>query len=245
MPAVATAQPTVFHITHWKAGSQWIHRIFHGLAYHRLVLPAQDQSQFLRQPIERGKIYPTLYVTREEFQSASPPADHRRFVIFRDLRDTLVSVYFSCKVSHAVCSERFARDRARLLESSMEDGLLWVMESRLPMSAAIQQSWVQAGEPFFRYEDLIENDLEMLREVLIEHCQLDVPAERFTEVVLANRFERITGGRRLGQEDVNAHERQGAPGDWRNYFTDRVKRVFKDRFGELLVATGYVADQDW
>lgn len=245
MQAVATAAPTVFHVTHWKAGSQWIHRIFHGLAYERLVLPTVDQSQFLAQPIERGKIYPTLYVTREEFESTSPPADHRRFVIFRDLRDTLISDYFSRKVSHVVCSEKISSDRAMLQKLSLEEGLLWDLESRLPMSAAIQQSWVCAGEPFFRYEDLIANDLEMLREILLEHCQLDVAADRFSEVVVANRFERITGGRRLGQEDLSAHERQGAPGDWRNYFTNRVKRAFKDRFGPLLKATGYVADQNW
>ena len=37
------AMPTVFHITHHKAGSQWINRIFHALAYDRLVLPVADK----------------------------------------------------------------------------------------------------------------------------------------------------------------------------------------------------------
>lgn len=26
-------EPTVFHITHWKAGSQWIHKILREVAY--------------------------------------------------------------------------------------------------------------------------------------------------------------------------------------------------------------------
>jgi hypothetical protein len=34
-------------------------------------------------------------------------------------------------------------------------------------------------------------------------------------------------------------------GDWRNHFTDRLARQFKDRFGELLVQTGYEPDGHW
>jgi hypothetical protein len=55
----------VFHITHWKAGSQWIHRILHGLVYERLVLPKVGMGQFLLAPIQPGKFYPTLYVTKK------------------------------------------------------------------------------------------------------------------------------------------------------------------------------------
>jgi len=63
--------------------------------------------------------------------------------------------------------------------------------------------------------------------------------------VLANRFEAQTGGRPRGVEDVTAHQRKGVAGDWRNHFTDRIKRAFKARYGGLLVATGYEKDLDW
>jgi len=79
-PSSATSEePTVFHITHWKAGSQWIHRIFHGLVYERLVLPVVDMTQFLRTPIQPGKVthfngmvnemHTTSYVPRDDCQS--------------------------------------------------------------------------------------------------------------------------------------------------------------------------------
>jgi hypothetical protein len=65
------------------------------------------------------------------------------------------------------------------------------------------------------------------------------------EAVIASRFERMTQGRARGTEDIGAHERKGVAGDWQNHFTKRVKHAFKNRYGALLVATGYERDLDW
>jgi hypothetical protein len=241
------SEPTVFHITHWKAGSQWVHRLLHRLAFHRLILPTQTQAQFFDRPIAAGKIYPTLYVTKEEFDVVAVPTDHRRFLIIRDLRDTLVSLYFSRKVSHVapeVGQEAFFEERRRLCELPKEDGMLEVFET-FPMVAGIQQSWVAAGEPFVRYEDLLNNDLEIFHDVLVRHCELKVSRQELVEAVLDNRFERITGGRRRGQEDLAAHERKGIHGDWKHHFTERITRAFKERYGGALVAAGYERDFAW
>jgi lipopolysaccharide transport system ATP-binding protein len=244
--AASAKEPTVFHITHWKAGSQWIHRILHHLVYGRLVLPANlQQDQFLKWPIESGKVYPTVYVTKQQFDQVAVPAYHRRFVMIRDLRDTLVSWYFSIKVSHVMPNDETARWRVALRDLDEEAGLLDTMERWLPLSAAIQESWLTAGEPLLRYEDLLDNDLTILQRVLLDQCRLRVTAEQLRDAVNANRFEKITGGRSRGQENINSHERKGIVGDWRNYFTGRIKREFKDRFGELLIATGYEKNQDW
>jgi sulfotransferase family protein len=239
-------EPTIFHITHWKAGSQWVHRIFHHLDYPRLVLPQGDQGQFLREPIRPGKVYPTLYVTTQRFDAVSIPKNSRRFVIIRDLRDTLVSLYWSVKQSHAA-EQLFGGSghRAVLARLDVENGLLILLDELLPACADIQRSWLQAGEKLFRYEDLLEDDLRILERILLDHCELRVSRERFREIVLANRFERLTGGRRRGEEDTAAHERKGIRGDWKNYFTDPVKRRFKDRYGDLLIAIGYEPDFDW
>ena len=44
---------------------------------------------------------------------------------------------------------------------------------------------------------------------------------------------------------VQSHFRKGVAGDWKNYFDDKVKSVFKDAYGHILVATGYESDMDW
>jgi lipopolysaccharide transport system ATP-binding protein len=235
--------PTIFHITHWKAGSQWIHKILVGCASERIVPPQLHNVQFLNRPLQPGKVYPTVYVTKQQFDSVRMPSHWRRFVVIRDLRDTLISDYFSLKVSHAVLNYRLARWRLALQSLSMEDGLLCLMDERLPRYAAIQASWLEAGERLLRYEDLLKNDVDILEQVLLDECELPVSRERFREVVRANRFEQLTKGRPRGQEDVTAHERKGIAGDWRNYFSERVTQTFWARYGGLLIATGYEEEQ--
>lgn len=235
--------PTIFHITHWKAGSQWIHKILVGCVPGLIVPPQVQLDQFLTQPLQRNKVYPTLYVTKQQFDSVHLPTNWRRFVIIRDLRDALISAYFSLKIHHPIFDYEAARRRAVLQSLSTEDGFLYLMDEWLPKCAAIQASWLEAGERLIRYEDLLKDDLGILAQVLLDECELPVSRERFREVVLANRFEELTKGRQRGQEDATAHERKGIAGDWRNYFNGRVNEAFMDRYGDLLVATGYEVEQ--
>jgi hypothetical protein len=244
-PAATTEHPTIFHITHHKAGSQWIHRIFHALDYDRLVIPAGLNTQFFHRPIQAGKIYPTLYVTREQFESVALPPNSRWFVMIRDLRDTLVSAYFSYRNSHPVLGERHLVWRRNLSELSPEDGFLYLMDVWLPERVQVQWSWHASGEELIRYEDLLVRDVEILERVLIGRCGLPVAPERLREIVLANRFEKVTKGRSRGEEDPHAHERKGIGGDWKNHFTDAIKQEFKKRFGSILIATGYEKDFNW
>ncbi len=241
-PAPGTT--TVFHITHHKAGSQWINRILHSIAFDRLVLPEPGDAQFLRQPIQPGKIYPTVYVTREQFEAVILPRNSRWFVVIRDLRDTLISGYFSIKHSHAMEEEADLQLRAQLRESSFEDGLLHLIDCWLPDRAAVQRSWAGGSSDVLKYEDILGRDMEILERVLLGHCRLAVPPEKLREVVLANRFE-ARAGRKRGQEDLGSHERKGVAGDWKNHFTDTVAKAFKNRFGELLVQAGYEQNDRW
>lgn len=232
--------PTVFHITHWKAGSQWLHRILRDIDLARIVSPEVFEKQFLDRPIVAGSIYPTVYVTREQFHSVELPQNYRKFVIIRDLRDTLVSGYFSIRYSHAVIDKSLADWRQRLEASSVEDGLVILMNEWLPLSAKVQESWVNSGEEFIRYEDLLKNDSAILEDVLINQCKIPMSPTRLQEIIKANRFESISGGRAPGQEDRLAHERKGIEGDWKNYFTPMVNRVFNERYGDLTMRAGYI-----
>lgn len=238
-PKIQNQQPTVFHITHWKAGSQWLYKILREIALERIVVPQLSEKQFLGAPLLSGAVYPTVYVTKEQFHSVEIPENYRKFIIIRDLRDTLISGYFSIRYSHAVIDESLARWREQLGAMTIEEGLLMLMDEWLPASAKIQQSWIEAGEKFIRYEELLDKDAEILQELLIGHCEITVAPERLREVIVANRFENLTGGRKPGEENLMAHERKGISGDWRNYFTARVTEKFNERYGSLLIDAGY------
>jgi hypothetical protein len=240
----AAAHPTVFHITHHKAGSQWINRILHALAFDRIVSSEVDVAHFLARPIQAGKIYPTLYVTKEQFESVKVPRDSRRFVVVRDLRDTLVSAYFSFRNSHPYTNVYYQNLRERLIELDREAGMIFLAETWLTKPAQVQWSWVAAGEPIIRYEELLSRDEEILERVLLSQCRLPIRRQKLREVILANRFE-ARSGRKRGSEDVNSHERKGVSGDWRNHFTDRIAKSVKEWYGSLLIAAGYEKGFDW
>jgi Sulfotransferase domain len=237
--------PTVLHVTHAKAGSQWIHKVLHYCAPNRIVAPQYDVVQFLQVPVRSGAVYPKLYVTRKDFDQVVLPSNSRRFVVIRDLRDTLVSWYFSVKISRLANHPVIPAYRAALNARSLEDGLIWSTETdAFGLCADIQRSWHDSGEKLIRYEDLLERDEDVLTRVLLEECGMPIERARLQAAIHACRFERLTG-RARGEEDISSHERKGIAGDWRNYFTDRVKDVFKERFGPLLLATGYESGPDW
>lgn len=243
-PAITSAAlPTILHFTHWKAGSQWIYRILRELAPERVVEPLLGNAEFRNHPVRPGCIYPTLYLSVAESNQVPVPGPTRRFVVIRDLRDTLVSAYFSFRISHAIVDAAQAEFRQQLGDD-VETGLVRLMDSFLPGCAAIQLSWLEAGEPLLRYEDLLEHDVEILEELLVDRLGITAERPRVREVVLASRFEALAG-RPRGMENVAAHERRGVAGDWRNHFTPRVTAAFKTRFGGLLVATGYESGLDW
>jgi sulfotransferase family protein len=236
---------TIFHITHWKAGSQWIKKILLDAMPEQYVDSKIGIAHFLEDPIQEGKVYPTVYVTKEQFYGVNLPSNYRKFVVIRDIRDTLVSGYFSLKVSHAVIAPIIDNYRQKLNSCSLEEGLLFLASEWLPASADIQKSWIAGGEEIFKYEDLLCNDVEILCNILLEKCGAPVSRQRLIDTIIANRFERMSGGRLSGNEDISSHQRKGISGDWRNYFTDKVTEYFKSSYGKLLIDSGYENDFNW
>ncbi len=122
--------------------------------------------------------------------------------------------------------------------------MLRLLEEWLPGEAKIFSSWINAGEEWIRYEDLLEKDIGIMEAVLIDRCNLDIDRALFREHVLSCRFSRLSG-RMAGQEDLNSHLRKGVAGDWKNHFTSKIKRAFKWRYGSLLVKSGYEKSSEW
>ncbi len=303
-------QPTVFHATHHKSGSQWVAAVLQHCVPERFRRPRLDLSFFYEKPIEPGNVYLTVYVPRMDLEAvtcAGPgpfPGRRRflfrhpmiiarnwthfrmrrfpvrRFAVIRDLRDTLVSLYYSVKVSHVFHLAWQFKTRELLNALPEEDGLAsWIgegprtrfdgrlkppflkeqyapienaespavvafMEGILDYIADIQLSWMDGDDLVVRYEELLDDEFGGF-ERIVDHCHIEIDREKLHEIIRNNSFETMTGGRRRGEEDVAAHQRKGIVGDWRNHFTDRLKARFKDRFGEVLIRTGYETDMNW
>jgi lipopolysaccharide transport system ATP-binding protein len=235
-------QPTVFHITHYKAGSQWVYAILREVVGDRIIAPLPGAEHVTKHPISRGKIYPCVYLPKEQFESLDLPGEYRNFIVIRDLRDTLISHYFSMVYSHPILKSRMQKARERLKHMSVQEGLLDIIRRRW-IPAEIQRTWAHNDSLVIRYEDLNANEYEIFQKIMTA-CDIGFTSSALKAAVEAHSFEK-KAGRKKGQEDIGSHHRKGIVGDWRNYFDETVTAAFKERFGDVLIETGYEKDYNW
>jgi hypothetical protein len=95
-----------------------------------------------------------------------------------------------------------------------------------------------------RYEDLLERPNEEVGR-LARFLGADTSEKAVQQAVSSASFERLSKGRERGQEDTSSFYRKGVAGDWKNYFTERDKEIYKEEAGELLIRLGYERDLDW
>lgn len=79
-----------------------------------------------------------------------------------------------------------------------------------------------------------------LRKVLPRVPMRRMPAGYIPMALEHFTFGRMSGSnRKPGEVDEMNHYRKGVPGDWRNYFTDRHIKAFRERYGDLVERLGY------
>jgi hypothetical protein len=239
----------LLHITHAKAGSTWIaallRQLFPGRVVERGRLVAADTGGNLdKHYFARGRIYPGMFMTRDQFLAHPELQGADCFVVIRDLRDTLVSLYFSLKVSHPLINRRGREARDILKDLSEEEGLLWVVEHWGRRIAAIQSSWIDSNSPVLRYEDLLVSAQAIFEDVFIGNFHLPLVPSELSRALKQVGFEKVFG-RKLGVEDVSSHGRRGLPGDWKNRFTPKIRERFAERYADVLIKTGYEVDAQW
>ena len=234
----------LFHITHWKAGSQWMRAVLNEAFGQDAVVEPLEYVQHLTTKIETGKVYPCGYITKQEFDALELPAEARRVVLIRDPRDTLVSWYFSTRNTHGLMG-RVGKLRWFLQRFNEEQGLLYMLELSLHHCAYIQRSWLEANEPVLRLEDIMTDSAAALGRLFRDFWKLDVSQDVVDRLAAKHTFAKYSGGRPPGQEDQHAFYRKGVAGDWRNHFTPKVLERFKAQYSDLLLMAGYEKDNSW
>jgi lipopolysaccharide transport system ATP-binding protein len=237
-------ETTYFHITHPKAASQWVQSILQNLYRDAVVKNLPAAGSVAGGNVEAGKFYTSLYLTREE-AGALGASQSRSFFLMRDLRDSLVSLYFSLSKTHAVTDEFVERGRGALTGLSQEDGLRMLIEQNAYNFVRIQSSWLADAPRCFRFEDLVMDPISGFTEIFRKNLELEIHPDRLRAVCEKFSFERMSGGRRQGQQDTGSHLRSGKPGNWREHFTPGLITRFKELHGEHLIACGYESDMDW
>jgi hypothetical protein len=94
-----------------------------------------------------------------------------------------------------------------------------------------------------RFEELLEDGPgELIR--LCAFLGIECSHELATTIVRANSFERLTGGRKPGEERPDQFLRAGIAGDWRRVFTPADREAFERAAGPALARFGYEPNRD-
>ncbi|MBV6633923.1 MAG: sulfotransferase [Alphaproteobacteria bacterium] len=89
-----------------------------------------------------------------------------------------------------------------------------------------------------RYEDLHQNPEETMKTVL-EFLEVDTSEEAVGKCVYGGSFERLSEGRKRGEENRDSFFRKGVVGDWVNTFEPRHIELIHSVAGDHLERRGY------
>lgn len=241
MPAEISAPPiTIYHFTQWKAGSQWVQGVLTELEPERILVPSAKFSDGSIFPeIEPGRIYSPLYINRLRFdESPLAGVEHRKFVVIRDLRDTLVSWYYSLVKTHEE-NERVIEHRRKLASMDRESGLLYLLAHPDFFGLSmVSSTWVQAADTLVvRFESLIKDPARWFG-MICRECGISVSEARLVAALDQRSFDNLSG-RSKGADSSGSHYRKGVAGDWKSHFTPAIADEFIRRYDDLLIRTGY------
>jgi len=180
----------------------------------------------------------------EENASFLTSAGRVNYFIYRDPRDMLVSQVFFATDMH---EEHGMHDYYKSLPdfgARLNVAITGIDKDGLKMVSVKQRyegvfQWLQQKNTMcIRFEDLINNRdatlLKMLDEVEKTGYKISTPREKALPVLI----EAI-------QPKKSHTFRSGKTGGWKQHFTDKHKKLFKEVAGDLLVRLGYEKNNDW
>jgi hypothetical protein len=153
--------------------------------------------------------------------------------VVRDGRDSAVSGWFhNLRVSPELARQNFPS-----------------MDEYIKRFAEVWATQVREGSKFgahqptrylaIRYEDL-SADSETVLEKVFRFLGVEFSHEIVKRCCTDGSFERLSGGRSRGQESRDSFFRKGIVGDWRNYLSEEMNTIFRDKAGEWLARFGYM-----
>lgn len=241
----------VYHTCVWKTASQWVRVIlsdpriymYSGL---KTFIPVQSADWWPRPEaltVPARRIVPGLYCSHDLFARIPKPAAYASFFVQRDPRDILISWYFSNRYSHTLRWKEVVERRQELAQLSEREGILATVDG-FNNIAGMLRSWAEAAKAdpaitIVRYEDLTGPDQVDAWSGLLTHCDIKIPRDVLAKVLGTYAFEKISGGRKPGEEDKKEKYRKGLPGDWKNYFDAGISERFAELYGDLPRELGY------
>lgn len=249
----------IYHCCVHKTGSQWIKAILSDeivlkktgmtLYTYQKHLPTKGDPRKLTErvfehPFPPNCIASPLYMDYNSYNSIPKPGSYKTFCIIRDPRDIIVSWYFSVKYSHPLMG-KIPQHREILHQRSLSQGLIYCIEYLKGFGLFESlKSWVNLpGNAYhirvFRFEDIVNVDrqLAVITE-LFSHCQISLDTDETGSLLDKYHFQRMQK-KKSGKYSKVSHYRKGVPGEWKEYFDEKVTEAFEKLAGNLVHELGY------
>ena len=165
------------------------------------------------------------------------------YFIFRDPRDVVVShVFYITEMEARHVHHEYYLSlpdfNARLNVSILGRPDLDIEFPNIAERFAPYLGWLtQPDVLMIHFEDLIHDRTGTLTRIM-DHLLACVPLRAPRQLILDSLESSINPSR-------SPTFRSGKTGEWKRYFTDEHKRIFKEVAGNLLVRLGYEKDNDW
>jgi hypothetical protein len=165
------------------------------------------------------------------------------YFIFRDPRDVVVShvFYVTGIEEHHVHHEYYLS--LPDFDSRLNTSILGIPDANIEFPDIAERfkpylDWLNHPEVLtIHFEDLIHDRAAALTRIM-DHCLSRVPLHASRELILDSIESSINPSR-------SPTFRSGKTGEWKQYFTDEHKKIFKNVAGDLLIRLGYEKNLDW
>lgn len=157
-------------------------------------------------------------------------------VTYRDLRDVAVSHIFYVKRTTYHPQHKVYKNL------DVKQSLQHFARTLLPEYIQWVNSWNRyAGDPLcyvLKYEDLRSDTYKFMKEVAL-HFSLFAGDEELKNVIESNSFEKLSGGKKPGENNTGSFFRKGVQGDWKNYFDESLIDLYNSQLSGFNAQYGY------
>ncbi|MGJ8653719.1 MAG: sulfotransferase domain-containing protein [Opitutaceae bacterium] len=225
---------TLYHVTHAKAGSSWLYRIFKKAHKDRVPVRVGKKIDTIKH--QEGQIYSALFCGYEDFVQVPTSLETPHFFVMRDLRDTLTSLYFSHRYSH-IPNPKVAKAREILTDMNEDEGMLYMFKTHSEELMRIQRSWIESPAPVYTYEALFESEGMLLLDIL-DDIGFNYKRKPLKSIIKKSTFEKAFG-RKPGEVDIHSHGRSGVAGSWKKHRNPELDQFIEENLSEHLRFSGY------
>ncbi len=233
-----------------KSGGSWLGKMIS--QYYEINYPQREYIS-LERSVLHGHYLPRLGVN--DFPNT--------IVMRRDPRDVMVSYYFHINFRH---ENNKNRKENKLYGDSLNLENRELVRENLPQFIEFitefePKKWQHFFHPttwtnfykqwnkmndvvFVTYRGLLRNTYDELHRVLHDLGEEEIDEEKLKQVIENNSFEKLAK-RKNGTEKKDSFLRKGIIGDWKNYFTEEGKEVFKKYYQKDLEKFGYEENRNW